>query len=133
MFNTTRISQATAYPQTITERRAPTDESVRLLSEMEQAAEKRVLERGRLENNDFKATWTTIHEPYEPDLMRCHCRYLLNGRERSFEFSIRRHQLKSKEEFKNLLVSKITQELMEHVGMALLEQCHTSLFPRKDS
>jgi hypothetical protein len=37
----------------VTEKRAPTDESVRLLKEMQREAEKRVLEVVRVDNNDF--------------------------------------------------------------------------------
>ncbi len=43
---------------TITEKRASTDDAVRLLKELEEKALANVLARGHLEDNDFKARWT---------------------------------------------------------------------------
>lgn len=62
MFNKTIIHQhATSYPShvSITEKRAPTDESVKLLKEMEEKAEEKLLEACELKNNLFTCTWFT--------------------------------------------------------------------------
>ncbi|AKE44802.1 hypothetical protein AU106_gp171 [Sinorhizobium phage phiM9] len=59
MFNKTVIvagrPTTTNHYSTITEKRAPTDESVRLLKEFEEKAEAKVLKAMRLETNNFKA------------------------------------------------------------------------------
>ena len=56
--------------KTVTERRAPTDESVRLLREMEGAAKAEVIKSLRLDSNTFKGV---LHE--EPDFMSDSVRY----------------------------------------------------------
>jgi hypothetical protein len=81
MFDTIRIGGDSHHRHEITERKAPTDESVRLLREMEAAAEKNVLCRGKLESNilqDIK--WVVVHQPYEDKILGM-VRFSLNGRE----------------------------------------------------
>ncbi|MEE8368605.1 MAG: hypothetical protein V3S30_09840, partial [Thermoanaerobaculia bacterium] len=57
LFKTTNhfshTTVAPSYPQTIHEHKAPTDDSVKLLREMEEAARKSVLEVYRFEDNDL--------------------------------------------------------------------------------
>lgn len=57
MFNTylTRSTPTTSY-HNVTEKRAPTDESVRLLKEFEQAAKDKVIGVQQLDNNLISAT-----------------------------------------------------------------------------
>lgn len=47
---------------TVTEKRAPTDESVRLLSEMELAAEQKLICRGEIRNNTLAAQWNVFQD-----------------------------------------------------------------------
>lgn len=67
MFNRTVVMSP--YPQritsetTVTERRAPTDESVRLLREMEAQALKNVISVCELHNNTINATWVVRDDP----------------------------------------------------------------------
>jgi hypothetical protein len=63
----------------VVEKRAPTDESVRLLKEMEAEARKKIVEAVRLESNGFKAV---IHreDSYESLCTRFYINYELNGR-----------------------------------------------------
>ncbi len=46
----------------VTEKRAPTDDSVKLLREMEEKAEKKLIEACELKNNLFTCTWFTMRE-----------------------------------------------------------------------
>lgn len=67
MFNKTIIHQHTpSYPShvSVTEKRAPTDESVKLLKEMEKKAEEKLLEACELKNNLFTCTWFTMREMF---------------------------------------------------------------------
>ena len=51
MFDTYRLESSPSYSSVyVTEKRAPTDESVRLLKEMEHAAAEKLLESVRVEN-----------------------------------------------------------------------------------
>lgn len=65
MFNKTVIVAGRPadvhHHTTVKEVRAPTDESVRLLKEMEQKAEEKVLKAMRLESNGFKAVIQKQH------------------------------------------------------------------------
>lgn len=82
MFDTIKIGGGDSYHRhEITEKKAPTDESVRLLREMEAAAEKNVLCRGKLESNilqDIK--WIIAHQPHEDKILG-RVRFSLNGQE----------------------------------------------------
>lgn len=86
MFNKSIIVNGPRFPSeisvnaNITEKRAPTDESVRLLREMEASAEKSVIARGSLENNVLNGEWTIISKPWE-DRHECVLRMEINGRE----------------------------------------------------
>jgi hypothetical protein len=56
----------------VTEQRAPTDESVRLLKEMEGAAKEKVDQAIRLEGNGFTALVQVSHNHHDGDIvMRC--------------------------------------------------------------
>lgn len=56
MFNTYLVSrQPSHHSVSVTEKRAPTDESVRLLKEMESAVREKVVESVRVERNGIKA------------------------------------------------------------------------------
>lgn len=63
MFDRTTIQSGPSYQySTITEKRAPTDESVRLLREMESQAKAQVLKSMVLPSNEFKGVAHTMRE-----------------------------------------------------------------------
>lgn len=80
MFNRT-IVQAPRGPSTVVhhEHRAPTDDSVRILSEMERAAEARIIETIRLDSNDFKAVLHLMREQISRGV-RSKCVFDMNGK-----------------------------------------------------
>lgn len=71
-------SSHSTHESQIHEHRAPTDESVRLLSEMERAAEKKLISVTRLESNTLHATWHLFEDMFNRQL-RAECRLDLNG------------------------------------------------------
>ena len=71
--------------QHVTEQRAPTDESVRLLREMERDVEKRVMKAVMVSENDVNATWW-ISDNGALRQKDVYCRFLINGEDRSFHF-----------------------------------------------
>lgn len=92
MFDRTFISapKETTYVDhnvTITEKRAPTDESVKLLAEMERAAENKVIGHGEIKNNTLSAEWFVSE-----DLLNWRhnvaVRVKLNGREHIIKFTL---------------------------------------------
>jgi hypothetical protein len=84
MFDTHHHNHRTES-RTIHEHRAPTDESVKLLSEMERKMLERILARHSLQENAFNAEWVVITAPAGMGDCKVVCRFLLNGNEHTFE------------------------------------------------
>lgn len=82
MFDTIVHHKQPNYPQhvAVTEKRAPTDESVRLLAEMEAAARERVISTGRLDNNVANCEWLVMPQGLGTD-RELIVRVKINGRE----------------------------------------------------
>jgi len=92
MFDRTFISapKETTYVDhnvTITEKRAPTDESVKLLAEMERAAENKVIGHGEIKNNTLAAEWF-ISEDLLNWRYNVAVRVKLNGGEHIIKFTL---------------------------------------------
>lgn len=72
----------------IVEKRAPTDESVKLLKEMEEAALNKIIASGRVEDNIFNTKWYITCDTYSGDDEYCRCIFTLNGEEHDFKFKL---------------------------------------------
>jgi len=87
MFNTTKIYNTTNHPKKleVTEYRAPTDESVKILKELEEEAMNKIIAMGKVEDNVFNAKWYIYgdHCSWED---WCQCVFTLNGEEYDFKF-----------------------------------------------
>ena len=90
---------------TVTEHRAPTDESVRLLKEMEAAAREKVVQSIRLESNDFNAV---VQEQYDPLNDQRHYRVIFSANGKRVEVM---HTMKS-----DAKPQEIADELLDVVG-----------------
>ena len=74
---------------TITEKRAPTDQSVKLLSEMETAAEDRLVCRGEIRNNTMSVQWNVFQDIASAMMdYKVVVRIKLNGTEHLLKFNI---------------------------------------------
>jgi hypothetical protein len=71
----------------ITINNAPTDESVRLLKEMEEAAEDKLLYRGEIRDNTLSAQWN-VFKDVAINMYKCAVRIKLNGIDHLFKFQI---------------------------------------------
>lgn len=122
MFDSIKVTQGPAYPQdvNIQEHRAPTDASVRLLSEMEAAAEARVLARGTTPPNvPFQFRWVVYREAYD-DALRIVARCKVNDVEHEASRVFTRYDLNSlryAEERQNTLRS-----LLDSIGNELFQK-----------
>lgn len=83
MFDTYVQRVAPAYPQTVTkhEHRAPTDESVKLLREMEDKALKSIIHHFRVESNFINGTVTIFEFDHIQQDVLCCTKFTLNGQE----------------------------------------------------
>ncbi len=82
------------HNKTVTEKRAPTDDSLKLLREMEKAARDSILYQIHLDDNDLKAVWTTFNAPAMMSRnQHAVCQVKLNGKEHSVEVVINTRDL----------------------------------------
>lgn len=82
MFDTTIVKQAPAYPQTIHEHRAPTDESVRLLNEMQSEAKVNIIKNIIVDDNVVNGSITIMQDYYSMGKKYVvYFKFNLNGRD----------------------------------------------------
>lgn len=95
MFNTTHIHQShdrlVPYEKTvtITEKKAPTDQSIELLNEFQEKAKQNIIDTIIIDNNVMKAVAVFLTGDIISDKYRYFLKYVLNGKEykTSGEFS----------------------------------------------
>lgn len=75
-----RHVQAPAYPQEVHEHRAPTDESIKLLREMEEKARRQIVESMTIDNVFHVTAVKFQHESFDSTAV-VYVHYKLNGRE----------------------------------------------------
>lgn len=120
MFDVVQVD-ATSTTQQVTrevtkevhEHRAPTDESVALLREMEDAAESKLLESWVLTNNDFEAVWHVMEDCGDAN-KRVIIRFKLNGKEHDIDFRLELHYNFEEmvEKVREKIVAFMAQQLM---------------------
>jgi len=121
MFDTHIHRKGDSFHKTeITENRAPTDESVRLLKEMEKAALDRLLSITRLQNNTLEATWHVFQDPAR-DEMEALCRFLLNGREHRIKVTLDRSMRYNPKEAAKKIHEAVTREIAAILTVELFD------------
>lgn len=102
----------------VTEKRAPTDESVRLLNEMQQKAFDNVISCVQLNNNDLKdVTWWIYYDPYTFS-EKARVRFMLNGRVFDKEMCLPRPYNKA-EDIPKLIMNKVLEYIAIEVTTEL--------------
>lgn len=81
MFDNYIVKQSPAYPQTIHEHRAPTDESVRLLKEMEEKAKNSFIKKIHVTDNTFTGIIYIAKDYYRPNTILACVKFSINGKE----------------------------------------------------
>jgi len=87
VFDTTIHKTAAPYPQEVHEHRAPTDDSIRILREMEVKARQQVADSFVFTDNRFNGSVTVMHNELTPD-RTVYVRFTLNGREYKDHFVV---------------------------------------------
>ena len=112
-------SHSHSHHTTITENRAPTDESIRLYKEMEEKAAGNILGVYRIENNDINAEFAVFKNAGSHSVT-VRMRMKINGNELTTSKVLDLHFLKTEmdlfKEAREMIVSKIG----EHVTMELV-------------
>lgn len=118
MFNRT-----THHSVTIEEKRAPTDESVRLLRDMESKAREQVIKSVTLPSNDLRGTIHVMR-----DALSCGDRFRvlfsLNGKKHEHSFFMDDFQNEGPED----VAQKIVDELSRYLASAILQKIVTPTF-----
>ena len=101
---------------TVTEKRAPTDQSVNLLKEMEAAARQKIVNSVRVDNTEFKCV---IHsyENYIAGTNRFMVIFKLNGKQTDLE--IETSTLKTREETSEIIWQKVSESIANQIGREL--------------
>ena len=90
MFDVTHITKAPAYPQyvTVNEHRAPTDESVKILRDAEDRAQKAIVQSTRVDNCPIDAV---LHQMVDhlSDKHKFACVFKLNGKKHRVDYEHR--------------------------------------------
>lgn len=131
MFNTHITKAGNSYNETkVKEYRAPTDESVKLLAEMEEKALNRIISMTRLENNTFNATWWVRYSDCFCDQKEAICRYMLNGKEHEFKIKLREMMYRNTQEVGQMIMDQIKHEIAYHLAIELWQQQGKTIFER---
>jgi hypothetical protein len=101
---------------TTTEHRAPTDDSVRLLTEMEEKVLKRILSRHTLQDNTFNAEWYIIQHNHIDD-MELVCRFKLNGEEKKITLNLCRFDIRMQDPM--VTVKKVCEAVQKEIAKIL--------------
>jgi CRISPR/Cas system-associated endonuclease/helicase Cas3 len=95
------------------EHRAPTDESVALLKEMEEKAQEKLLRSYKLDTNDFNAVWHVMQDNLHMT-HRVLIQFELNGKTHDIEYSI--DMCASEEE----ILDKSREKILEYLQGSIL-------------
>lgn len=126
MFDFFTIETAPEYTHhtsevSVTEKKAPTDESLRLLKEMREKARESITFDKDLEDNGFKFR-ATIYERFEEGTMVCQIKFKLNGRIEEFEVEQSRYESQRQNEHpERLFATKILDAVRERVSKTISE------------
>lgn len=106
------VNRATHHYHThnVTEKRAPTDESVRLLKEMEDEARKKITETTTVHNTEFTCK---LHKHYDAlnDADRYAIIYTLNGRQSRVDIDVETYKMLTPEQTACFIRDKVAVDI----------------------
>ena len=116
MFDKITVEQQPNYPQHI--HRAPTDESVALLREMEQTVRDNVLWSGKVTNNHIESKWEVYRNPVTLTI-DAYGLAVINGEKHKMKFAIGSDDVwvacKGKNEFHRLMWENVQTEVNKSI------------------
>lgn len=125
MFNKTYIDNSKSYggPSKIdvVEKKAPTDESIRLLNEMQQKAFDNVVECVQLSNNELTELTYWLYPDYHSFSERVRIRFLLNGKVKDFSFTMP-CKYTDKADIQKIIIEKIYMEISKDIFAGFVEK-----------
>ena len=94
----------------VTEQRAPTDDSVRLLKEMEEAARKKITESTTVHNTEFTCKLHTMYDPVNA-ADKYAIIYTLNGKQSRIDVSVELYKELTSEQTACLIRDKVAVDI----------------------
>lgn len=122
MFDTYIRKESPSYPQRvdITEKRAPTDESVRLLREMQVEAEKDRIGAFHLESNNLRGV-VEVWRYMDPPSIRAHVVFELNGQRHKVEAKISAYERDAKQKLVDQLHKGVAEKIATEALIDMLD------------
>ena len=117
MFDTTQNHYHTRHVSsnvTVTEKRAPTDESVRLLREMENKARDEVIKAVSVADNNFNCVIHTMKETLSCQQL-FKVIYTLNGKKYTTDYSVNEWDLDNREKWVKGLIEAVAYDIAYHL------------------
>lgn len=128
MFDTYVTERTTEYVTkniNITEKRAPTDESVKLLNEMQDKAVENLVKRFSTSNNTLQITGAVYDNPFKGE-KELHCKFVLNGQEHTFRVEVPSWECKNKYEMVEKLYKRVCEKLAVEIMLPFCEELNRS-------
>lgn len=123
----------TIVSATVTEKRAPTDESVRLLKEMEAEARKKITESTTVHNTEFTCK---LHKYYDPanDADKYAVIYTLNGKQSRLDIDVEAYKQLTPEQTACFIRDKVAVDIANKMLMtAFMDAKQWDFFKSKSS
>jgi ribosome-binding factor A len=96
----------------VTEKKAPTDESIKILNEFEAKAMNNIIAKGKVEDNIINFKWYITHDPHSFDEDVCKCFFTINGKEYDFDFRLPNNRYTPASE----IIEKIRENIISKLG-----------------
>jgi len=106
----------------IHEHRAPTDESMRLVREMEEKVRGEILSAGTIKNTKLDIQWATVRNPKDFWVIQCHCRLMVNGEEMHLHFPVEEQICGDKLKLVREIHHNITTKIAELITIQLFQE-----------
>lgn len=104
----------------VTEKKAPTDESIKLLNEFSEKALENIVKRFSTSNNTFFCTGAVFYNPMKAS-NEVHIKYTLNSKDYTFCVELNEWESNTQRSVAQKLYEKICDKLAEQIMLPLLE------------
>lgn len=107
---------------TINEHRAPTDESIKIYSEMVEKSRKSIVDKIVINDNSFNIK-AMVYENYYDYTFHCHYKFSLNKEQFEGEFIIDEYDLLARDEIMRLIYEKASHQItVKLIGLFKLDK-----------
>jgi hypothetical protein len=129
MFDRVTVQNPTQYvTKEVIEHRAPTDESVKLLREMEAAAQAEVIKALKIEGNGFTAHVDMLKDISQPYLLIARAVYDLNGTRHVVKVDVDYYNDAEGSDAKRKLFTKLRDKIAEQIATEALMPAFAEYF-----